>query len=147
MVWPNTLVLCFHSRKERAKGSKSLPHAQATLLLKSDRECSFLQIRLAGVSQGEAPVKTAISEAPMVWRLARTQALLRWVKPVCRCCKKALKALTLTDIVADTPWVCFSNRQRSQAIPFPGGKAAQRKAIWGIGCGAVFSNKRSVASQ
>ena len=48
----------------------------------------------------KAPVKTAISEAPMVCFLALTQALLRCSNPVWRSFKKALKALTLADMLS-----------------------------------------------
>ena len=108
IVWPNTLVLCFHSIYSRANASKSLPQAQATFWLKSVG-WSFLRTKLAGLSKGEALVKAAISEAPMVCFLALTQAELRCTNPVWFSCRKALKAVTRADMVAHTSQGCFSN--------------------------------------
>ena len=55
-----------------------------------------------GVSKGEALVKTAISEAPLVCFRALTQAELRWTNPVWCSFRKALKAVTRADMVAHT---------------------------------------------
>ena len=85
----------------RANNSKSLPQAQATFWLKSIG-WSFLRTKLAGVSKGEALVKTAISEAPMVCFRALTQAGVRWVKPVWFSFRKALKAVTQADMIGYT---------------------------------------------
>ena len=92
----------------RANNSKSLPQAQATFWLKSIG-WSFLRTKLAGVSKGEALVKTAISEAPMVCFRALIQAGVRWIKPVWFSFRKALKVVTRADMIAHTSWRCSFN--------------------------------------
>ena len=85
----------FPFNKCTGKWFKELSPGTGNVLAHVWRVQFILWIKLIGVSNGEAPVRAAISEAPMVFRLALTHSSLRCRNPVCRSFKKARKASTL----------------------------------------------------
>ena len=70
------------------------------------------------MSKGEALVKAAISEAPMVCFLALSQAGVRCTNPVWFSFRKVLKAFTRADMIAHTGWGCFFNWTVFTGLPF-----------------------------